>query len=187
MDVKEYLNLVPVFNGSKPKFMAFLSSILEHPASLGNVAEDIDYAFYIHNAAGKQLDIIGDLIGVDRLLSYVPSSGSREMSDEEYRIAILMTIARNEWDGSQEGAERVYDDIMDGIAKISFYDDGECNVEIGVVGDTRTASIMNSVDVFLVPAGVSKHVTVTSGQIEVTGYSNMQIISEATKIVVPLT
>lgn len=162
MDLNEYLELPTSCNLDKPKFMAYLEAVLTPAVQLGDVNESIGDAFDITNAAGNQLDILGELVGVDRLLPYTPLVGTREMSDEEYRVILMMKIFRNEWDGTMDGAVKIYQSAFQNIADISFYDDGVCHVVVSVreAEETRIANILDSTDTLLIPEGVSKTVNV---------------------------
>ena len=167
MDINKYLNLVPTENSQNPKFMAFLESILNHTIGLGMTNESFMDAFDITNAAGKQLDIIGELVGVSRLLPFVPLLGTREMTDDEYRVFIFMKIFRNEWDGTMESAVNIYQSAFQNVVRIEFYDDDSCHVLINIYaqGDTRIAEILNSTGTMLIPAGVGKTVNVVDNEV----------------------
>lgn len=163
MDVNEYLNLVPTENFNKPKFMAYLEAVLNNAVGLGVLTESIGSSFDIANAAGQQLDIIGEMVGVGRVLSFIPFIGTREMTDDEYRVIILMKILRNEWDGTMEGAVEIYKNAFGDDVRVEFYDDGDCHVSVSLyVWSTRLAQILNSTGVLLIPAGIGKTVNVVN-------------------------
>lgn len=51
-------------------------------------------------AVGTQLDILGTLIGVGRIVPFQPSGGvSPILDDTTYRILLQATIGKNSWDG----------------------------------------------------------------------------------------
>lgn len=172
MDINNYLNLIPSDNIQKPKFMAYLKAILDHAADLSGTVESIALAFNLENAAGAQLDIIGDLIGLKRQLKFVPTEGGDQMSDEEYRIMIKMTIARHRWNGSNETAVQIYKEIFENLFNIWYQDNLDCTVDIYISGirTTREAEIMNAADGYLVPAGVGKTVNVIGGNVDLQPY-----------------
>lgn len=93
-------NLVPSWNRSKPKFMAFLHMILQPLEDIRALLESYLDAFDLDSAAGDQLDILGALVGADRVLPFAPYSGSRTLSDDDYRLLIRATVARNVWSGT---------------------------------------------------------------------------------------
>jgi len=180
MDINRYLNLVPTENARtltryidgeevqvESNYMKYLEAVLKHMTLLGDTVDSFNLAFDINNAAGNQLDIIGELVGVKRLLPFVPLTGSREMDDDEFRVIILMKIFRNEWDGTMEGAAKAYQSSFRDFAGITFWDDGVCHVNIGIRAEsgTRIAEILNSSGVLLVPAGVGKTVSIVDNDI----------------------
>jgi len=176
MDINKYLNLVPTENSRKliriidgeevqvdSNFMKFVKAVLNHAVLLGDTTDSIGDAFDLMNAAGNQLDVIGELVGVSRLLSFVPLIGDRRMDDDEYRVFIFMKIFRNEWDGTMEGAINIYKSAFKDVVRIEFYDDGDCHVNVSTfVWSTRLAQILNSIGVLLIPAGVGKTVNVVN-------------------------
>lgn len=182
MDVNEYLNLVPTENSQKPKFMAFLEAVLNNGISMGVACNSMGEAFDITNAAGNQLDIIGELVGVSRLLPFVPLLGTREMDDNEYRVFIMMKIFRNEWDGTTESAVKIYQSAFQNIAGIEFRDDGVCHVVVNVrfSGETRLAELLNSTGTLLIPAGVSMTVNVVDNDAIIDFGASANVIGSVT-------
>ena len=184
MDKNFYKNLIPVKNASKMRFMAYLDAVLDHGAALGTMMETMIDAFDIDNAAGTQLDTLGVLVGVSRLLSYVPYTGTREMDDDEYRLAIRLRIARNEWDGTNQGIVDILSMMrMNGVS-IDYCDNQDCTVTFTLYGgaSTRQAEILNSAGLLPVPAGVSYTVEISTGNVTVdfsmdAGISGMEISS----------
>ena len=61
MEKQAYLNLVTYRNSTKEKYMKFVDMILEYPISLGAVTDSFLFAFDLENAAGVNLDTIGDV------------------------------------------------------------------------------------------------------------------------------
>lgn len=60
-------------------------------------------AFDLDVAVGVQLDTIGRLVGVKRLLEFVPSGGESPLLDDDtYRFLIKATIIKNTWKGKLE-------------------------------------------------------------------------------------
>lgn len=164
MDLMSYESLVTYRNSTKPKYMDFLRLILEHPVGLAAATDSILYAFDIGNASGQNLDIIGDLVGIDRLLPFVPSVGSREMNDEEYRMMIRLKIARNSWDGRNEPILGIYKEVFQNT-NILYKDNQDMTISLTWVGtfDYRQAEILIASGLVLVPAGVGFNVTFIGG------------------------
>lgn len=166
MDINGYLNLVPDDNYAKPKFMAFMESILSPLIDCQNVADLSDH-FDINTAAGSQLDVIGGMFGVNRKMNYIPASGNSDMTDDEMRAVIKIRISQMIWDGGNDDATKIYSDIMNGIAEFSYYQDSTMHVDITIRGveNIRIGSALNDNDGYLVPAGVGKEVSIVDDSV----------------------
>ncbi len=100
MDNKKYLDLI-VPEHRKPKFLKWLSCILEKISDIEHCAEMICICFDLDNAKGKQLDILGELVGTKRELTFQPSKNeSSILQDDIYRTVIRAKIGINHWDGT---------------------------------------------------------------------------------------
>lgn len=95
-------NQVPGWNRDKKKFMAFLRLVCQPLEGLCKMLEGYPNAFSLERAVGAQLDVLGALVGADRVLPFAPTTegASRTLSDEDYRALIRATVAKNVWDGS---------------------------------------------------------------------------------------
>lgn len=172
MDINRYLILPTSKNLGRPKFMGYLEAVLEHMVALGVAGESIGSAFDVQNAAGSQLDVIGELVGLPRLLPYLPATGTREMDDDEYRLALMMKIARNEWDGTNESAVEIIRNYAAGEMSISFVDNQDSTVDYSITGtdSTRLIEIFNAANLLLVPSGVSSTIVSELGDVTTTVY-----------------
>ena len=159
MNKTSYLNLVTYRNSMKEKYMAFVDLILDQPLGSAAVTDSILYAFDLDNACGVNLDIIGAIVGMDRLLPFAPTLGTREMNDDEYRLMIRMKIARNTWDGRNETVLPIYRELFPQM-NFAYEDNQDCTVTFTVTGnfDYREIEIIMRTDCMLVPAGVGYNV-----------------------------
>ena len=157
MNSEEYEKLISDRNARREKFMGYVRAILSLGIGVASPVESMDMAFDISNAAGDQLDVIGDLVGLKRLLDYEPSVGSREMDDDEYRLCLKMTIAKNEWDGTNDGAFAAYKILNDSGIGINYYDNQDTTVSLVVQEalSVRIYEILRNTGLLLVPSGVS--------------------------------
>lgn len=154
---EEYASLFSGANYKRKNFMLFTRSILKPGVDLQAVITSFDLAFDLHNAAGDQLDIIGSLVGVDRILKRTPANGNRTMDDTEFRMMIQMKVARNTWDGSNASAKSIYKSIFGESITIDQIDNQNMSVSVVAQGDisTRQAEILAYTDNLLIPCGVS--------------------------------
>ena len=165
MDLLSYENLVTYRNSLKIKYMDFLRLILDLPVSQAAVTDSILFAFDLDNAVGVNLDTIGELVGVKRLLPFVPTTGTREMSDDEYRMLIRLKIARNVWDGRNEPILGIYRSIFPEL-NIAYTDNQDMTITLTASGvfEEREAEILAASGYILVPAGVGYNVITYGGE-----------------------
>lgn len=100
-DIIRYTNLVTSQHQNKPKFMAWLTAALNPIDDGATLANNLNTYFDIDTAIGKQLDILGEVIGVGRTVNFQPSGGvSPVLDDDTYRIVLKAKIMQNQWDGT---------------------------------------------------------------------------------------
>jgi len=114
--IEKYLNKITSQHKTKPKFMGWLSAILELFGDLMDVAGSMDDAFDLDKAVGAQLDIIGQWVGVSRLLNFEPAYAAPLLPDSYYRKAIKAKISLNRWDGTTEGIKEIWQNIFNDYA-----------------------------------------------------------------------
>lgn len=86
-----------------PKLISWLLWLLNDGTSYTNFIQMFVKAFDLDVAVGDQLDTIGRLVGVKRLLEFIPSGGESPLLDDEtYRFLIKATIIKNTWKGKLE-------------------------------------------------------------------------------------
>lgn len=66
-------------------------------------------AFDVDTAEGPQLDALGAIVGINRMLKFQPTDASPLMNDKDYRLCIKAKIIRNQWKGN---AADLYDAWM---------------------------------------------------------------------------
>lgn len=99
--MEEYRKLLTSEYKTKPKLTSWLLWLLSEGVSYRSMFLEFLDAFYLDSAVGLQLDVIGKIVGVERLLSFYPSGGeSPLMNDETYRMVIKSKIIQNTWKGT---------------------------------------------------------------------------------------
>jgi len=178
-DTENYASLLTSDLYSKPKTNELARSVVRPGIDLSMTVQSITMAFNIDNANGDQLDIIGEYVGLPRLLNYAPATGSREMDDEEYRLSLKLAVARNTWDGSFGSIEKVYKEILGDEYSIVVKDNQDMTIEIDVYGDvsTRMLEIFENAGLLLIPVGVGKTVQTEGGTVSTDLYMGIGISS----------
>lgn len=96
-----------------PKFLKWLRTNLETVSDSEKLVSSYDYEFDIDNAAGVQLDMIGDIVGRKRLLDFQPADGgSAYLDDDMYRIILKAKISINHWNGTIPGMYELWGNLF---------------------------------------------------------------------------
>lgn len=108
MNTQEYITeLIPSPNNDQPNFIAWLSTAIQvyvdQQVAMGLFPADFD----IDIAEGEQLDILGQILGVSRTVSFDFGGGvSSVLQDPIYRIVLKSKIIQNQWKGTKD---EIYD------------------------------------------------------------------------------
>ncbi|ECJ2856888.1 DUF2612 domain-containing protein, partial [Salmonella enterica subsp. diarizonae] len=120
--MSKYTDLITNYHATKPKFVEHIDLVTRPLAETSAAINGLINAFDIDHATGIQLDILGQWIGLSRVVSqpisgvyfswdtdglgydqgvwqgpYDPDSGYTSLSDETYRIVLKTKIAINNW------------------------------------------------------------------------------------------
>ena len=155
--VNDYLALVESQHKVRPRFMAVLEKYLQPVVDAHNLSDALPEAFSVENAVGAQLDIIGQIVGVNRNYPYISGQTLARMDDDQYRLVIRATIAKNRWDGSFQSFAKTWNEIFAGQAMTAIVKDNmnmSCLVEISGDFDDAMAALITNGYVFPKPMGV---------------------------------
>lgn len=133
IDISTYLNRITSEHKTQPKFMGLVAARLQPFIDLFECLEDIDKAFDLDTAEGNQLDIIGEYIGVKRLLNFQPEYADAVLTDPYYRMLLKARISLNNWDGTIEGIKRIWGDIFPEY-EIQIVDRQDMTMEARIIG-----------------------------------------------------
>lgn len=157
--IDKYLSLLPSANASQPKFVAMLTAILQPLVDTQNRLATMTDDFDIDSAVGKQLDAVGERVGLSRVLPvpitgvyfsldtagvgldqgvirgrFDPVDALASLDDETYRLIMRVKVRANNWDGSLAQAQ----DMLGALATTGTYlfiqDNFDMSVTIGVSG-----------------------------------------------------
>lgn len=97
----EYLLMVTSQYQNSPKFLDWLTIVIEMCKGSQDCIEQIYKDFDIDNAVGAQLDVLGKIIGQSRYLDFDPPDGSEaELTDADFRKVLKLKSFTNYWDGT---------------------------------------------------------------------------------------
>ena len=133
-----YLSLIPSQYQNSPKFLAFVKALLAPFDDVTNCLYLFSWAFDLNNAVGDQLDIIGQIVGAARHLNFQPRFGvSAILDDATYRILILATIARNQWDGQTDSLQAAWLKLFPG-GRLTIIDNQNMTFDVLLSGTFTT-------------------------------------------------
>ncbi len=133
----DYMSLFPSASRELPRFSALAEAVLSQVNDLIAVVAAFPAAFSVSGAAGAQLDDIGASFMLPR-----PAG----LTDVQYREYLTAKLGMFSWDGANESAQEVLNQLFPG-STISDNCDGTVNV--------HTVSVLQSDQkLFPLPAGV---------------------------------
>lgn len=163
----EYLDKITSAHISRPRFMDWLAALLDLVCQAGTLMEGMDSAFYVENAVGKQLDMVGAIVGISRELPFASQYVTNGlMADEEYRSAILAKILRNQWDGTNESLPLLWQSVYPSL-QMEYTDNQDMTISVTVRGSVSNAlnEMIQAGMIVPVPAGVGVTYTIYNSEI----------------------
>ena len=119
---------------SAPKLNAWLTANLQLFQDVIVCAEAFIAAFDPTIASGPQLDVLGNIVGQPRQVSFQPSGGvSPVLDDVTYALLIQATIARNHWDGKIDSLIAIWQSLFPG-GTLTVQDNQDMTVTLFVAG-----------------------------------------------------
>ena len=115
------------------KFKSWLGKFITMGDDIRIVANTMNDAMDIDFAEGIQLDIIGQIVGMKRLLPFELSS-SAILDDRMYRKVLKCQIALNHWNGQFEPIQRIWKELFEGT-NITVVDNQNMTMNVNVSGD----------------------------------------------------
>lgn len=100
-----YESLITSQYQQSTNYLSWLGAVLQLLCDAQACLNTFPSAFTIATAVGAQLDILGTLIGVSRVLPFQPTGGiSPVLDDPTYRILLQAKIVQNQFNGQYMGA-----------------------------------------------------------------------------------
>lgn len=115
LPITYYVNLLTSQYQNSPKLIAFLTMLLKKFDDVSQCQVAMDMAFDLDNAMGAQLDILGVIVGANRLVGFQPSAGvSPRLDDATYRLYLKARAAMNQWNGTINGLQGIWATLFPG-------------------------------------------------------------------------
>lgn len=103
-----------------------------------SIATNIIEGFDVDSAVGVQLDIIGRIVGVSRILKFQPTQDSPVMTDKVYRLCIKAKIIQNQWKGNAEDLTAAWMTLFPETKIFEIQDLQDMSFNIVISGDFST-------------------------------------------------
>lgn len=161
MTLSDYIDLITSQHRNRPKFAGVTASAVAPLAlTIGMVDTSMLQAWDIDTAIGTQLDQVGEWIGTTRYVEeplvgvyfswddvvntgwghgywrgkYDPSTGVIALADDVYRLVLYAKIASNNWAGTRETIEAIWDDSFGDTSTLALVDHQDMSITIGLQG-----------------------------------------------------
>jgi hypothetical protein len=129
-----YLSLITSEYQNSPKFLAWLKSTLQFLCDIRSCVDNLYLDFDLDQAVGPQLDILGQIIGASRMVTFQPSGSiSPVLDDITYRILLKAKVAQNEWDGQSGSLYGIWQSLFPG-GRIVIIDNQNMTANIILAG-----------------------------------------------------
>lgn len=162
MILDDYLSLIPAANAKQQNFIKTVSTDVAVQVRVQVLLKAMLALFDLDTPpVGNQLDIIGQWVGVSRIIktpisnvyftwdstanlgwdygTWQPEGDPGQVTslpDDAYLILIRAKIAANMWDGTTEGVYKVWDGLLSGTGITILIDDFQnMTYAMGIVGD----------------------------------------------------
>lgn len=184
MEVQDYLNLITSEYNGQPNFAAMISFMVAVQVQVQDLMEEMTTTLFDLDTppVGDQLDIIGEWVGVSRVVkisitgiyfswddsvadgwdygSWQPSNLPTSivtLPDDAYLTLIKATIAANNWDGTTNGAYAIWDLLF---PQFTILIQDNCNMTyglaiIGGIVDSLTLALITQGYIGLRPEGIA--------------------------------
>jgi len=147
-----YKGLITSQHKTKQNFMAIVDFITQYSIDTQEVLLDFDFDFDLDLASGLQLDIIGECVGVKRLLDFQPTGGiSPILDDDAFRTVIKAKIAQNQWNGTIGGIYTLWDTLFAPRLKIIVRDNQDMSMTVLVLGNVTPLEIQLINKSYIIP------------------------------------
>ncbi len=154
--IQDYLDLLSPEHRNQPKLTAWLTAALSPLNDTQTCLAGVAPAYDLDTAVGAQLDALGIVLGVSRVLNFQPTSGSSTLDDTNYRLVLRAKILANQWDGTREQYEKMVDEIMAGC-HVVLADNEDMTMDVAFIDKTAgglTGELLEHGYLLPAPSGV---------------------------------
>jgi hypothetical protein len=138
LTMAEYLNLLTSEYQLAANFKQWLQDVLQKAEDGMTAANSLNNNFDLDFAVGTQLDILGEILGQGRTLTFQPADGTNPiLEDDIYRKLLKAKVVLNHWDGQLYSIEQQWTNIFPGT-QIIIIDNQDMTLSVSVTGEIST-------------------------------------------------
>ena len=130
-----YLKLITSEYATQPNFNSYVETFLNYIVPVNNCYELFDTIFKITTAEGDQLDKLGSLLNVSRVLPVNDADITPVLNDTYYRKVLLSTIYKIHYDGTRQGLVDIMVALFPGLA-YDIVDNQDMSYSITIIDPT---------------------------------------------------
>lgn len=166
-----YADLLILQYKTLPKARATISALVKQAVDGGFLLKLVD-AFVIDTAVGKQLDILGKYIGLNRVVKVmIGSSNTNVLSDEDYRILLKLKLVCNTSFSSTSQIRSALFALFPSDIRVFDNRDMTYDYELSSAFN-NLVNVILAEELLPVPMGVGYTVTIVPNLLELYGYSD---------------
>ncbi|WP_393950389.1 DUF2612 domain-containing protein [Kluyvera intermedia] len=165
--MSKYTGLITNYHAGKPRYLSHIDLTTRPFIDVSTALNGLVEAFDIENAIGSQLDILGEWIGLSRVVRqpirdvyfsfdldglgfgqgtwqgpYDPDEGYTTLSDDTYRLILKAKIAINSWDGQNDSLPAILDMATAGSGlRMQIVDNQDMTISIRFFPDTDITDV----------------------------------------------
>ena len=153
---EKYLRLITSEYATQPNFNSYVETFLNYIVPINDCYELFDVIFKITTAVGDQLDKLGELLNVSRVLPVNDVDIPPTLNDDYYRKVLLSAIYKTHYDGTRQGLMDIMTALFPDLA-YDIVDNQDMSYTVMIIDpmitDTDRALIFNGF-ILPKPAGI---------------------------------
>ena len=118
----------------KPKYLKWLDTNIQPFYDIEMLSKAMDGHFDLNNSVGVQMEVTGDIVGRERVLSFDPVCGaSPVLDDDTYRLLQKAKISINMWDGTIPGVLELWGNLFPRY-RLVIQDNQDMTMDMHIIG-----------------------------------------------------
>ena len=165
--MSKYTGRITNYHAGKPRYFKHIDLLTRPFTNISTELSGLTRAFDIDNAIGAQLDILGEWVGLSRVVQqpitnvyfsldidglgfeqgiwqgpYDPDEGYTTLSDDTFRLILKAKIAINNWDGQNDSLPSILDMATAGSGlRMQIVDNQKMNISIRIFPDKDISDV----------------------------------------------